>query len=352
MRKTVLLIFIIVVLFNNFLTGQVETILVPKRVEGAPFVYDDQEDLFGQAYRWFLEGAVERGARNLKEIVAKAGYAIDPKSYYVVVANFTDTLNPIGMFHGDEDFLNTRMFGLNTRNLFYIFISRDEGANSFLSVLATEKTAPFYENLPAFLGLFLPIPPIGTLEKLPGQETWVDVRQFEVPKELRKNADLSFLVKKKLSDDDVLASAVFDNTAKERWSYGIATAITSVNDVDITIGSDGRIIIEPKPNLDLATFAVINYHFYPVDTKAKTFGTSIHLLGGIRLANFMEPIAGLGGGVDLGFVDLHLFAGLSVEVANELKDGFVIGQFVNKDVDPFKIKLRPKPRFGLEIKFP
>ena len=352
MRSSLLFVLIIVFLLSNFVMGQVKTILVPKRVEGAPFVYDDQEDLFGQAYRWFLEGEVESGATNLKELVAKAGYSLDPSSYYIVVANFTDSLSPIGMFHGSDGFLNTRMYGLNTQNLFYIFISREEGANSFLSVLATEKTAPFYENFPTFLGLFLPIPPIGSLEKIPGQNTWVDVRQFEVPKELRKNSDLSFIIKKKLSDEQVLASAVFDNTAKERWSFGIATAITSINDVDITIGSDGRIIVEPKPNLDLATFAVINYHFYPVDTKAKTFGTSIHLLGGIRLANFMEPIAGLGGGFDLGFIDLHLFAGVSVEVANELKDGYVIGQFVSKDVDPFKIKLRPKPRFGLEIKFP
>lgn len=351
MRNWFIIILFLSLIIPHFLFAQDKAILIPKQVEGAPFMFDDQEDLFGQAYRWFLEGEVERGANNLREIVANAGYSIDPKSYYVVVANFTDSLSPIGMFHGDDDFLNTRMFGLHPKNLFYIFISREEGAPSFLSVLATAKTAPFYENLPAFLGLFLPIPPIGGL-KIPGQKTWVDVRQFEVPQAYRKNSDLSFLVKKKLSDEQVLASAVFDNTAKERWSFGIATAITSVNDVDITIGNDGTIIVEPKPNLDLATFAVINYHFSPVDTKAKTFGTSFHLLGGIRLANFMEPIAGIGGGVDLGILDLHLFAGVSVEVANELKTGYNIGDTVTKDVDPFKIKLRAKPRFGLEIKFP
>jgi len=351
MRNSFLIILCIGLIVTHFVFAQEKTILIPKQVEGAPFMFDDQEDLFGQAYRWFLEGEVERGANNLREIVANAGYSIDPKSYYVVVASFTDSLSPIGMFHGDDDFLNTRMYGLHPNNLFYIFISRKKGAPSFLSVLATAKTAPFYENLPAFLGLFLPIPPIGTV-KIPGQKTWVDVRQFKIPDAYRKNSDLSFLVKKKLSDEHVLASAVFDNTAKERWSFGIATAITSINDVDIKIGNDGTIIVEPKPNLDLATFAVINYHFTPVDTKAKTLGTSFHLLSGIRLANFMEPIAGIGGGVDLGFLDLHLFAGVSVEVANELKAGYNIGDTVTKDVDPFKIKLRAKPRFGIEIKFP
>ena len=351
MQKYILAMFIFMVSLTSFARAQEKTILVPKRVEGAPFMFDDQGDLFGQAYRWFLEGDVEQGAENLKKIVTNAGYSIDPNKYYVVVANFTNSLSPIGMFHGEDDFLNTRIFGLNKNNLYYIFISREEGANSFLSVLATAKTAPFYENLPAFLGLFFPIPPIGSLE-LPGQQTWVDVRQFEVPNTYRKNSGLSFIVKKKLSDENVLANAVFDNTAEERWSFGIATAITSVNDVDIKVGNDGTIIVEPKPNLDLATFAVINYHFTPVDTKAKTFGTSFHLIGGIRLANFMEPIAGIGGGVDLGFLDLHIFAGVSVEVANELKEGYKIGDEVTKDEDPFKIKLRPKPRFGLEIKFP
>lgn len=351
MRNSMLFLLAVCLFCGGSIVAQEKTILVPKRVDGAPFVHDDQEDLFGQAYRWFLEGEVERGATSLKELVAKAGYQIDPKSYYVVVANFTDSLSPIGMFHGDDDFLNTRMYGLRTNNLFYIFISREEGAPSFLSVLATAKQAPFWENLPAFLGLFLPIPPIGVLE-LPGQQTWVDVRQFEIPKAYRKNSDLSFIVKKKLSDEHVLASGVFDNTAKERWSFGIGAAITSLDDVDIKIGSDGRIIVEPKPNLDLATFAMINYHFQPVDTKAKTLGTSFHLLGGIRLANFFEPIGGIGGGVDLGMIDLHLFAGVSVEVANELKSGWQIGDTVTEEENPFKIKLRAKPRFGIEVKFP
>lgn len=351
MRSSFLIIFCFGLIMTHFVFAQEKTILVPKQIEGAPFMFNDQEDLFGQAYRWFLEGEVERGALNLREIVTNAGYSIDPKNYYVVVASFTDSLSPIGMFHGDDDFLSTRMYGLHEKNLFYIFISRERGAPSFLSVLATTKTAPFLENLPAFLGLFLPIPPIGALVH-PEKRTWVDVRQFQVPKAYRKNSDLSFLVKKKLSDEHVLASAVFDNTAKERWSFGIATAITSVDDVDITIGGDGRIIIEPKPNLDLATFAVINYHFTPVDTKAKTLGTSFHLLGGIRLANFMEPIAGIGGGVDLGILDLHLFAGVSVEVANALTNGYEVGDLVKADEDPFKIELRAKPRFGIEIKFP
>jgi hypothetical protein len=351
MRNLIPILLCLGVFLTHFAFAQETAILVPKQVEGAPFMFDDQEDLFGQAYRWFLEGEVEKGSNLLREIVTNTGYGIDPNSYYVVVASFTDSLCPIGLFHGDDDFLSTRMYGLHPNNLFYVFISREEGAPSFLSVLATAKTAPFYENLPAFLGLFLPIPPIGSLV-LSGQQTWVDVRQFEIPDAFRKNSDLSFLVKKKLSDEHVLASAVFDNTAKERWSFGIATAITSIDDVDITTGSDGRIIVEPKPNLDLATFAVINYNFIPVDTKAKTLATSLHLLGGIRLANFMEPIGGIGGGVDLGFFDLHLFAGLSVEVANVLTNDYHVGDYVKADEDPFKIKLRSKPRFGIEIKFP
>ena len=350
--RILLLTFLFLVIFViHSAFAQEKAILVPKQVEGAPFMFDDREDLFGQAYRWFLEGEVEKGSNLLREIVTNTGFGIDPNSYYVVVASFTDSLCPIGMFHGDDDFLSTRMYGLHPNNLFYVFITREEGAPSFLSVLATAKTAPFYENLPTFLGLFLPIPPIGTLG-LAGQQTWVDVRQFEIPNAFRKNSDLSFLVKKKLSDEQVLTSAVFDNSARERWSFGIATAITSIDDVDITIGSDGRIIVEPKPNLDLATFAVINYNFTPVDTKAKTLATSLHLLGGIRLANFMEPIGGIGGGVDLGFFDLHLFAGLSVEVANVLTNDYHVGDYIKADEDPFKIKLRTKPRFGIEIKFP
>ena len=67
---------------------------------------------------------------------------------------------------------------------------------------------------------------------------------------------------------------------------------------------------------------------------------------------FLEPILGIGGGFSLDIIDLHVFAAYSVEFANELEEGFAIGQEVDKEVDPFKLKIRGKPRFGLEIKFP
>jgi hypothetical protein len=143
------------------------------------------------------------------------------------------------------------------------------------------------------------------------------------------------------------------NTALERWSYGICFGITGVDDVDITVGGDGTIIVRPKPEKDLATFGVVNYHFKPVDGKAKTFGTSLHVFGGARLAPMVEPIAGLGGGVSLGFIDLHLFIGYSLEFASELKSGFKIGDQITREVDhPFKLKVRGKLRYGIELKFP
>jgi hypothetical protein len=111
--------------------AQDRAILVPKQVPEAPFVCVDSTDLFGQSYRWFYEGDVAQGANLLRKIVTSSGMPLDPKSYYIVVANFTDSLNPIGMFHGANDFLSTRMFGLEESNLYYIFISRDRNASSF-----------------------------------------------------------------------------------------------------------------------------------------------------------------------------------------------------------------------------
>lgn len=349
-----LYVFMLAVLcFSALSFAQDRSILVPKQVPGAPFAVTDGDDLFGQSYRWFVEGDVEKGAQLLRSLVEKAGVTINPNVYYVVVANYTDSFNPIGMFHGSDEFLSTRMYGLSERNLFYVYISRDKDAPSWLSVLATSKASPFMENLPAFLGFFTGLTSSAVSTLAAGPTTFVDVRQFDVPEVYRKNADLSFMVKKELGDEKVLAQAVFDNTAKERWSYGVATAITSVNDVDIIVGNDGTIIVDPKPNLDLATFAVVNYHFQPVDTKAKSLATSFHLLGGLRLAQSVEPILGVGGGLPLGgVIDLHLFAGYSLEFANELEPGFSIGQKVGSEVDPFKLKLRGKPRFGIEIKFP
>lgn len=185
-----------------------------------------------------------------------------------------------------------------------------------------------------------------------GEPALVEVRQFILPKPFQKFSDLSFLVKKSLSAEEVLAQVIIDNSAKERWSFGVAFALTSVQDVDIIVGNDGTIIVQPKPNADPAVFGVVNYHFFPVDTKAKTFGNSIHALGGVRVGNLLEPIVGLGGGVSLGILDVHVFAGYSFEFANELKEGYEIGQQVTEEEDPFKLKVRGKFRFGLEVKFP
>jgi hypothetical protein len=108
--------------------------------------------------------------------------------------------------------------------------------------------------------------------------------------------------------------------------------------------------IQPKPSGDIGNFAVVNYNFKPVDTKARTLSTSFHLLGGMRLARTIEPMVGIGFGVPVAMFETHLFAGYSLEFAQELKSGFVVGQFVKED--PFKTKLRGKPRFGIELKFP
>lgn len=351
-KRTTMLLFALVLLAQIGFAQQRE-ILVPKQVEDAPFTFNDQNDLFGQAYRWFYEGDVENAASTLRKLLTEAGVQIDPAAYYVVVANFTDNMTPIGLFHGDQPFLSTRMWGLGENNLYYVYITRTQGAESFLSVLAAEKDAPFMQNLPAFIGLFVPLPITAAADQpLTTPQTYIDVRQFEIPEVFRKFSDLSFLVKKQLSDEEILARSIFDNTSRERWSFGMAAAVTSVNDVDIIVGSDGRIIVEPKPNLDLATFAVVNYHFKPVDTKAKSFGNSFHLLAGARLSTTIEPMIGVGGGVSLDVIDLHLFAGYSVEFANELEEGFAIGEVVTSEEDPFKLKIRGKPRFGIEIKFP
>jgi hypothetical protein len=60
----------------------------------------------------------------------------------------------------------------------------------------------------------------------------------------------------------------------------------------------------------------------------------------------------VGFGLPAGFIDVHFFAGYSVEFAQSLKSGYFVGQAINDDVDPFKLKIRGKPRLGIEIKFP
>lgn len=344
---------LLVLLFTTLLlNGQDQAVLIPTPVTESPLKYEDSSDLFGKSYRWFLEGNVVEGTNLLREVIGNAGFQLDPNKYYVVVANFTDNFSPIGILHGEDDFLNTRLYGLGADDLYFIMVTRRESPQTYVSTFATAKASPSMENLLPFLSLFIPIIPPTSIASA-NNDTWVDVRKFTIPEPFRKNSDLSFLVKKDLGDDHVLAQAVFDNTSRERWTYGIATAITSANDVNLIIGSDGSIIVEPKPDLDLANFAIVNYHFSAIDTKSKRFQDSFHLLAGIRLTDFIEPVAGIGAGFDLGAINLGLFAGYSVEVANELEDGFAVGDVLtDPEVDPFKTTLRGKLRFGLHVSFP
>ncbi|MFQ5707978.1 MAG: hypothetical protein ACE5HO_11040 [bacterium] len=331
--------------------AQDRIITVPKPVPGAPFEVNDSEDLFGKAYRWFHEGEVELAADSLKKLIGLTGFKLNEANYYVVVANFTDKMSPIGLIHAGSSFEDTRLYGLTADTLFYVFISKRKNAESFLSTTLTAKSSPSQQNLVSFLSLFLPIPTIPGVLGGP-QTVWIDVRRFEIPPKFQKNADISMIVKKELGAEDFLATAVFDNTALEHWSFGVATAVTSVDDVDFLIGSDGTIIVRPKPKGDFAAFGVVNYHFKAVDTKAPTIASSFHILAGLRLDNDIEPIVGLGFGFPIPVVELHFFAGVSIEFTNELKSDFFIGQRIDSDVDPFNLNVRVRPRYGIEIKFP
>lgn len=345
-----LCLFLALVLIAANLSAQDQAILVPEMVPGSPYVIDDSQDLFGKAWRFYREGFSGWAADSLRKLLELAGLELNPKHYYIVVANFNPAETPIGMFHGDADFLDTRLYGLQSDSLFYIFISRDETAKSYLSAMITRKESYFEQNLLNFIGLF-PIFSSAQTQVTGEFRTWIDVRKFKIPEKFQKNCDISIIVKKDFYDERSLAKAVFDNTSLERWSYGIATAITTVNDVDFTI-DNGVIVVRPKPIGDFATFGVINYHFKPVDTKAKRIDTSFHLLGGLRISTTIEPILGLGFGIPVSLIDLHLFAGYSVEFAQTLKEGYKVNQLVEKEVDPFKLKIRGKPRIGIEVKFP
>lgn len=350
MRRLFVIAFVLLSLAGLY--AQNRTVLTPRPV--GLFHYNGEGDYFSKSFTWFVNNDVDSGLVYLGKTIEASGFTLDPNNYYVVVANFTDKFTPIGIIGKDVDFQGTRLYGLKEDNLYYIFISQSD-SSSFVSVLATAKDSPFAEALPGFLGF------IGVLTtdevkahaaKMAGEPALVEVRQFNLPKQFQKFSDLSFLVKKNLKDEEVLAQVIIDNSAKERWSFGVAFALTSVQDVDIIVGNDGIIIVQPKPNADPAVFGVVNYHFFPVDTKAKTFGNSIHALAGVRVGNVMEPLVGLGGGVSLGILDVHVFAGYSFEFANELKEGYKIRQEVTEEEDPFKLKVRGKFRFGLEVKFP
>ena len=348
-RLTAVLLLLFVV-FIGVVAAQDKVVIIPKSVAGAPYVVEDSTDLFAKAYRFYIEGDVAMAADSLRKLIALSNFQINPQAYYIVVANFTDRVSPIGLFHEGSDFLDTRLYGLKTDSLYYMFISRTENAPSFISVMLKTKPTPFEANLPAFLQLIGF--GVGALEAPENKTTWIDVRRFEIPDKFKRVSDIAVMVKDSLKTDRFLASAVFDNTPLERWSYGIATAITTLNDVTLEVGEDGTIIVKPKPNGDLAAFGVINYHFKPVDTKAPTLASSIHLLGGLRIAPAIEPILGVGFGVPVTGFELHVFAGASLAFRNVLKEGFAIGDRVEDEVDPFKVEAKVYPRFGLEVKFP
>lgn len=349
-KKTIQIVLIVLLAFATHVMAQDQMVLIPKSVHGAPLVVNDNDDLFGKAWRFYRDGFTNLAADSLRKLIELSGFEMKPKNYYVVVANFNPAESPIGMFHGDANFFDTRLYGLQADSLYYLFISRDDTARSYLSTVITQKSSYFEENLLRFISLFPIIS--GTGIQLTGKNpTWIDVRKFEIPEKFQKYSDISMIVKKDLYDEKFLARAKFDNSSLEKWSYGIGTAITSINDVDIIV--DGGVIrVRPKPKGDLASFGLVNYHFKAVDTKAKTLATSFHLSGGLRISTTIEPMLAVGFGLPAGFIDVHFFAGYSVEFANELKDGFVIGQTLNPDVDPFKLKIRGKPRFGIELKFP
>lgn len=352
MRRTTFLwcCIIGILMMTGLATAQDQAILVPKTTRWTPYAVDDQADLFGKAWRFYREGFTNWAADSLRKLIDKTGFVINPHNYYIVVANFTPTETAIGMFHGDAGFNDTRLYGLTSDSLYYVFISRDDSSSSYLSAMVTRKDSYFEQVLPYFISLF---PFLSQVQAVPKTEnlTWVDVRKFEIPKKFKKNCDISIIVKRKFYDDHILARAIFDNTSLEQWSYGIATAVTNVNDVDYWL--DGNtIVVRPKPRGDLATFGVVNYHLKPVDTKAPTLASSFHLLGGFRISRTIEPIIGAGFGIPIRLIDLHLFAGFSLEFAQELKPGYKIGQELTSNVDPFQLKLRGRLRYGLEVRFP
>jgi hypothetical protein len=349
-NKLVKISLILVLVFATNLMSQEKEIIIPKPVPGSPYVINDTEDLFGKAWRFYRDGFGTWAADSLRKLIDQSGLEMKKNNYYVVVANFNPAETVIGMYHGNDSFLSTRLYGLKADSLYYIYISRNDSAKHYLSTVITRKGSYFEENLLNFILLFPFIS--GAKAQVQGKYvTYIDVRKYEIPKKFQEYSDISIIVKKDFYDDRFLAQTVLDNSSLEKWSYGIATAITSIDDVDIIVDG-GTIVVRPKPWGDLATFGVINFNFKAVDTKAKSMATSFHLLGGLRISTTIEPILGVGIGLPAGFIDVHFFAGYSVEFANELKTGYFIGKTIDNNTDPFKLKIRGKPRFGIEVKFP
>lgn len=344
-------VFFLFVLIIVPVFGQERMILVPQMVETPELIYQDHDDVCRNMIIFLEDGDVENAADSLKKMLIEAGLKIKKNDYYIVVVNYHSNKNIIGMFHGDKSFQDTRLYGLGSDSLFYVFVTDDSTMKSSVSAIVTRKDSNFSKNLGEFLSLFqlggvLGVRPLA-LDKI---TAYISVRKFEVPKKFQKNCDITIVAMNE-SKNKELVRAIFDNSSKERWSYGVASAVTTVNDIDYEI-DNGAISIRPKSKGDFATFGVINYHFKAVDTKSKTFSTSIHLMGGLRTSTTFEPILGLGGGLPIPYINLHLFAGYSFEFAQILKEGVRVCDIVTSNKDPFKLKVRGKPRFGIEIQFP
>jgi len=331
--------------------GQERMILVPQTVEQSELIYYDRDHVFRNMIIFLEDGDVENAADSLKRVLIEAGLEMRKNFYYIVVVNYYSTKNIIGMFHGDASFQDTRLYGLQSDSLYYVFVSDDSTMESSVSAIVTRKDSNFSKNLSEFISLFQLGGVLGVKAMaLEEMRAYISVRKFDVPRKFQKNCDITIVAKNEKKNKE-LARAIFDNSSRERWSYGVASAVTHINDVDYEI-DNGAVTIRPKPKGDLATFGVINYHFKAVDTKSKSFSTSIHLLGGLRTSTTIEPLLGVGGGIPFPYINLHLFVGYSFEFAQILKKGIQVGDLITTNQDPFKLNVRAKPRFGIEIQFP
>ncbi len=107
MQKILVSTLFLILVLSPSVRAQDKVVVVPKQIQGAPFSVEDDTDLFAKSYRFFIEGEVAMAADSLRKLIDMSGYKIDPQAYYIVVANFTDKVSPIGLFHEGSDFLDT-----------------------------------------------------------------------------------------------------------------------------------------------------------------------------------------------------------------------------------------------------
>jgi len=350
-RNFIFLIVLFILCTISTIFSQERMILIPEKVANSELTYIDSTNTFRNMIIFLEDGDVKNAADSLKKVLVDAGLNIKKNFYYIVVVNYDKKHNIIGMFHKNNSFLSTRLYGLKSDSLYYVFVTDDSTMETSISAIVTRKESNFSKNLSGFLSLFqlgdiFSVKPMEFRER----KAFISIRKFDVPQKFQKYCDITVVAKDESKNKELVRS-IFDNTSLERWSYGIATAVTNVNDIDYDI-EDGAVTIKPKPKGDLASFGVINYHFKPVDTKSRTFSSSVHLLGGLRVSTTIEPILGIGAGVPVSLINLHFFAGYSLEFAQILKEGIKVGEIVKSSTDPFKLKVRGKPRFGVEVNFP